>query len=188
MKVARRHPLINETPAPDVVFESFGDSTLNFELRVFIPNREVYAKVLHELNMSINAAFAEKDIEIAFPQQDIHIKNLNELPGGGGDPRGRSPHGGSSSGGPGEAPLNEFDGPGSEMPSAVNQSHQSPHQSQVAAVTGPNAKSSPVPTNLDSIAKDSSESQAQRRVIPFPLRQIRGAKDGVIGKGIRKAS
>lgn len=82
LKVARRHPLINASPDPEVVFESFGDSTLNFELRVFIPNREVYAKVLHELNMAINEAFVEKEIDIAFPQQDIFIKNLDELPSG----------------------------------------------------------------------------------------------------------
>ena len=191
MKVAKRHPLINETPAPEVVFESFGDSTLNFELRVFIPNREVYAKVLHELNMAIDAAFADKGIEIAFPQQDITIKNLNELPtpvGGPNGPRGRS--GGGSSGGPGEAPLSGFDGLGSEEIIAED-------QSQVAALAGANLETSPARANLDPnfypVTVDSSDgskaqpnAQTQRRVIPFPLRKVRGSQDEVIR--IRKAS
>ena len=185
LKVARRHPLINETPGPEVVFESFGDSTLNFELRVFIPNREVYAKVLHELNMSIDAAFAEKDIEIAFPQQDIHIKNLNELPSPGSGPRGRSPHGNSpvgSSGGPGEAPASGVEGSGPEMPIAVD-------QSQVAASARVNLKANAQPLGLETSPIDSPDgSGGPRRVIPFPLRQVRGGKNEVVGRGIKRAS
>lgn len=80
LKVANRHPLVHSEPAPDVFFNEFGDSTLNFQLRVFIPSREIFAKVQHELNMAIDEAFRDKGIEIAFPQQDIHIKNLHELP------------------------------------------------------------------------------------------------------------
>jgi len=187
MKVARRHPLINETPAPDVVFESFGDSTLNFELRVFIPNREVYAKVLHELNMSINATFAEKDIEIAFPQQDIHIKNLNELPGGSGGSGGGLPLSddplqnptGDPSGGHGSP------GEGSSGTRASGESNQPPS----SAATPAEGLEDPIPTQQrGGDAEPPSDQDTPRRVIPFPLRQIRREKNGVVGDRIRKAS
>ena len=80
MKVAMRHPLVQSDPSPDVFFKEFGDSTLNFQLRVFIPSREIFSQVQHELNMAIDAAFRAKGIEVAFPQQDIYIKNLKDFP------------------------------------------------------------------------------------------------------------
>lgn len=79
MKVANRYPNVVRDPAPQVVFNGFGDSTLNFELRVVIPSRDVHVKVTHELHMAVDEAFRQKHIEIAFPQQDIYIKNLNDL-------------------------------------------------------------------------------------------------------------
>ncbi len=36
----------------------------------------MYTKVLHELNVAIERSFREAGIEIAFPQQDIHIRSL----------------------------------------------------------------------------------------------------------------
>lgn len=72
--IARRHPLVLHQPAPEVVFEQFGDSTLNFDLRVILPKRDLFPKVRHELNMMINEAFREKKIEIAFPQREIRVK------------------------------------------------------------------------------------------------------------------
>ncbi len=76
LEVARQCPLVLNDPEPQVVFEQFGDSTLNFELRVVIPSRDQFAVVRHDLNMRIDQAFREQKIEIAFPQQDIHIKGI----------------------------------------------------------------------------------------------------------------
>jgi len=83
MTVARRHPLVQTEPSPDVFFKEFGDSTLNFDLRVFIPSRDIFARVQHELNVAIEAEFQKKGIEIAFPQREIYIKNLgnHDVPG-----------------------------------------------------------------------------------------------------------
>ena len=78
LTVARRHPLVQTEPSPDVFFKEFGDSTLNFDLRVFIPSRDIFAQVQHELNVAIEAEFKRKQIEIAFPQRDIYIKNLSD--------------------------------------------------------------------------------------------------------------
>lgn len=79
LKVARQHPMVLNDPEPTVLFKTFGDSTLNFELRVIIPTREHFAKVQHELNMAIDNAFREQDIEIAFPQQDVNVKAVESV-------------------------------------------------------------------------------------------------------------
>ena len=75
LAVARKHPLVEVSPPPDVVFSSFGDSTLDFKLRVIVKGRETFPKVRHELNMAIAREFASQDIEIAFPQREIRIKS-----------------------------------------------------------------------------------------------------------------
>lgn len=79
--VASGNDKVVSTPEPEVVFQGFGDSTLNFELKVMIPNRELYFKVQHELNMAIDIAFRSENIEIAFPQQDVHLHGLEQLSG-----------------------------------------------------------------------------------------------------------
>jgi potassium efflux system protein len=74
MLIANRHPLVLRNPSPEVIFETFGDSTLNFQLRVILPRRDLFPRVKHEINMAINADFKEQGIEIAFPQREIRVK------------------------------------------------------------------------------------------------------------------
>ena len=59
---------------PQVMFLSFGDSSLNFELRFFIKDIKKRISVLSDLNFAIDAAFRENGIEIPFPQRDVHIR------------------------------------------------------------------------------------------------------------------
>lgn len=79
LQVASRHPLVVTDPEPRASFCGFGDSALNFELRVVIPTRDMFIKVTHELHMAVDDAFRKKEIDIAFPQQDIYIKNLSDI-------------------------------------------------------------------------------------------------------------
>ena len=62
--------------SPEVIFAKFGDSTLDFELRVTIPSREVYFSTMHDLHMAIDREFRNAGIEIAFPQQDVHLHGV----------------------------------------------------------------------------------------------------------------
>ena len=78
LAIARKHPLVLLKPKPEVVFEQFGDSTLDFDLRVIVATRDLFPKVRHELNMMINEAFREKNIEVAFPQREIRVKTEAE--------------------------------------------------------------------------------------------------------------
>jgi potassium efflux system protein len=75
--VARANPLVLEEPAPVVIFKSFGDSSLEFELRVYISGIDNYVPVWHGINCAIDTAFRKAGIEIAFPQQDLHIRSVD---------------------------------------------------------------------------------------------------------------
>jgi small-conductance mechanosensitive channel len=61
-------------PEPFVLFVGFGDSSLNFELRVFIPDVNYVASVASELRFAIFKALKEAGIEIPYPQRDIHVR------------------------------------------------------------------------------------------------------------------
>ena len=53
----------------------FGDSSLDFELRVWIRQIEKRWGVTSDLNFAIDKAFREAEIEIPFPQRDLHVKS-----------------------------------------------------------------------------------------------------------------
>lgn len=74
MKIALEEDDVLETPEPKVFFMNHGDSSLDFEIRVFISNPRKRFRVRHELNLAINSALTEAGIEIPFPQRDLHIK------------------------------------------------------------------------------------------------------------------
>jgi small-conductance mechanosensitive channel len=76
LSVAKSHPNVLREPEPSSRFVAFGDSALNFELRVFIPDPDLLLETRHDLLMEIDHRFREEKIEIAFPHQDIHIKSL----------------------------------------------------------------------------------------------------------------
>jgi potassium efflux system protein len=62
-------------PAPSVVFMQHGDSSLDFNLRVFIPSPAFIMVLRDRLNKCINREFEKHGIEIPFPQRDLHIKS-----------------------------------------------------------------------------------------------------------------
>jgi small-conductance mechanosensitive channel len=62
-------------PEPQILFSDFGDSSLNFRVRFWVPfERGLQAK--SDISIAIYNAFEEKKIEIPFPQRDIHIKSV----------------------------------------------------------------------------------------------------------------
>ena len=76
MEVATKHPDVLKTPAPDVLFVEYGDSSLNFDLMVWTStyiNRPIILK--SQLYYLIFEKFKEHNVEIPFPQRDIHIKS-----------------------------------------------------------------------------------------------------------------
>lgn len=78
LDIAADHPRILIEPAPIATFDGFGDSTLNLVLRCFMPDLEGRLRVISDINLAIDDAFAEAGIEIAFPQQDLHLRTVPE--------------------------------------------------------------------------------------------------------------
>jgi small-conductance mechanosensitive channel len=63
-------------PEPDVIFTGFGDSSLNFNLRVWTREYINRPDVLKsQIYYAVFEKFKEHGVEIPFPQRDLHIKN-----------------------------------------------------------------------------------------------------------------
>ncbi len=75
LKTVAGHPNVLEDPAPIASFVGFGDSTLNLELRAYLPDLNERLNTISELHTAIDRAFKEAGIEIAFPQLDLHLKS-----------------------------------------------------------------------------------------------------------------
>jgi potassium efflux system protein len=72
------HEKVLTEPGPQVLFMSFGNSTLDFQVRGFVATVDDLLVTQSELHFLIDNAFREAGIEIAFPQQDIHLRSLPE--------------------------------------------------------------------------------------------------------------
>ncbi len=79
LEVAAGHPAVLKKPAPQVHFANFGDSSLDFELRVFLRNIGNRIAISSELRYAIWSAFRDAGIEIPFPQRDLHVKHIADL-------------------------------------------------------------------------------------------------------------
>jgi len=75
-EIALEHPKVLKRPEPQVIFESFGDSAWNLNLRVWLPDPHKHHQIKSELNCAIVRKFRERNIEIPFPQQDVYVKEL----------------------------------------------------------------------------------------------------------------
>ncbi len=80
LEVGRNHPDVVQAghafvPGPNVLFREFGDSSLNFELRVFIRQIERRWMIQSDLNYAIDAAFRKEGVTIPFPQRDLWFRN-----------------------------------------------------------------------------------------------------------------
>ena len=76
LEAAGEHPKALRDPSPVVLFTEFGDSSLNFELGVW--TQEMTATPVHftsEMNFIIEQKLRENDIEIPFPQRDLHVRS-----------------------------------------------------------------------------------------------------------------
>jgi potassium efflux system protein len=76
-EIAQANPRVLKDPAPTVLFKGFGSSSLDFELRVYFSGMENNMPVWHDINFAIDDTFRAAGIEIAFPQQDIHIRSVD---------------------------------------------------------------------------------------------------------------
>ncbi len=77
MGTAQSHPDVLQNPSPDVLFVGFGDSSLNFELRVWTVRQVQTPKsLMSDLYFAVFENFGKAGIEIPFPQRDVHVKSI----------------------------------------------------------------------------------------------------------------
>nr|WP_320015944.1 mechanosensitive ion channel domain-containing protein [uncultured Desulfobacter sp.] len=75
LQIAGDVPNVLRYPVPDVVFMDFGDSALIFVLRLWTDVDHMLA-VDTDVRFKIDKKFRENNIEISFPQRDIHIRSI----------------------------------------------------------------------------------------------------------------
>jgi len=75
-KVAADNQEVCEMPAPRVRFRTFGESSLDFELLCWIARPIDRGRLKHELNCAVYKAFATNNIEIPYPQRDLHVRTM----------------------------------------------------------------------------------------------------------------
>lgn len=73
---ARAQPQVVAEPPPQVLLRHFGASTLDFELRCFVADVDVYLSVASALRFAILEAFRTHGIGIPYTQQVVHIPAL----------------------------------------------------------------------------------------------------------------
>jgi small-conductance mechanosensitive channel len=74
--VAHRYEYALKYPQPEARFTEFGDSSLNFELLVWIDITRIKVPLVKSaLNYMIWDAFKDKGIQVPFPQRDVWFKN-----------------------------------------------------------------------------------------------------------------
>ena len=79
-EVAEQHSRVLKNPQPDVLLSNFGDSSWDMRLRVWLPNTNNYYVIQSELHIAIVRKFREYDIEIPYPQRDLHLRSPLPLP------------------------------------------------------------------------------------------------------------
>jgi potassium efflux system protein len=76
MEVANEDKAVVQYPAPYAFFSGFGDSSLNFELRIYLLDLDNWFTVYGRLYQEIERKLREAGITIPFPQRDLHLRSV----------------------------------------------------------------------------------------------------------------
>ena len=77
-EIAEGNLSVLSNPASSVLFLGFGESSLNFELRVWIKDFLDRFRIQSELIQAIDSRFRSEGVEIPFPQRDLHLRSIDE--------------------------------------------------------------------------------------------------------------
>jgi small-conductance mechanosensitive channel len=76
MEVANEDKAVVQYPAPYAYFNGFGESSLNFELRVYLLDLDNWFTVYGRLYQEVERKLREAGITIPFPQRDLHLRSV----------------------------------------------------------------------------------------------------------------
>ncbi|WCB45088.1 mechanosensitive ion channel family protein [Nitratidesulfovibrio vulgaris] len=79
LEVAKAHKRVLHHPGPVVLFDNFGPSSLDFILRVWVDDIAVGVSTASDLRVEIDRVFRENNVEISFPQLDLHVRSAEGL-------------------------------------------------------------------------------------------------------------
>jgi small-conductance mechanosensitive channel len=74
-EIGANHAMTMRKPEPQVLLQSFGDSSWDMQLQVWIRDGKLHYLVKSDINKEIVRRFREENIEIPFPQRDLHFKS-----------------------------------------------------------------------------------------------------------------
>ncbi|HPJ25134.1 MAG TPA: mechanosensitive ion channel [Synergistaceae bacterium] len=75
LQAAREHGSVLTNPFPFVIFKEFADSSLNFDMYFWVDMRFASGLTVgSELRYKVVELFREHNVEIPFPQMDVHFK------------------------------------------------------------------------------------------------------------------
>lgn len=75
---AAENSLVLESPSPRVRLRAFGDSSINYELLVWVGHPKYRGRSVHQISREIYRRFSEQDIVIPFPQRDVYLHKESE--------------------------------------------------------------------------------------------------------------
>ena len=77
MEAANEDKAVVQYPAPCAFFNGFGDSALNFELRVYLLDLDNWF-IYGRLYQAIERKLREAGVTIPFPQRDLHLRGEDQ--------------------------------------------------------------------------------------------------------------
>lgn len=77
LSAVKELPKVLSTPPPNVLFMGFGDSSLDFQVRVHLNSFDDRVPMTHVIHTEINKALEAAGISIPFPQRDLNIVSQN---------------------------------------------------------------------------------------------------------------
>ncbi|MCW9066653.1 MAG: mechanosensitive ion channel [Ignavibacteriaceae bacterium] len=73
LECAKKNEKILIAPVPYVLFNDFGESSLDFELRCWTSDFASWVEIRSDIRVAIDEAFEKEEIVIPYPQRDLHI-------------------------------------------------------------------------------------------------------------------
>ena len=75
LAAVKDHPEVLAHPEPQVWFQGFGDSALDFDVLVWCCEPRQQFRLKSDLNYRIEASLRRHGVEIPFPQRDLHVRS-----------------------------------------------------------------------------------------------------------------
>ncbi|MBF0104937.1 MAG: mechanosensitive ion channel [Deltaproteobacteria bacterium] len=75
--VVKKHPMVEAEPEPLVFLTAFGESSLDFEILTWTKDVLNKQTIMSDLLLEIDREFRQKNIEVPFPQRDLHVRSVD---------------------------------------------------------------------------------------------------------------